>query len=85
MADFRDERFEIIGGVRYDFLSSPEYPHQEYWLADPTYRTVDRFVPEDRTYRFTGTLTESDTLVSDAIPRLSIDLGDVFPEPLPDA
>ena len=161
------ERFEIIGGIRYDFLASPKYVHQkistnfylafynccandgeillapmdvhldednivqpdviyiakenlgiirdgyvfgapnllveilsdstgkrdktikktlyeqfgiqEYWLADPMYRTLDQFVLTDGKFRLAATLTEADRVVSPCIPCLDIDLSGIFP------
>lgn len=54
---------------------------KEYWLADPTYRTVDQFVlTEGEGYRLVATLTEEDQLQSPTIPCLTIDLASIFPE-----
>lgn len=52
---------------------------KEYWLADPSYRTVDQFVLIDGTYHLTATLTDEDRIASPNIPCLSIDLKAVFP------
>ncbi|MNY37717.1 hypothetical protein D3C86_1722990 [compost metagenome] len=52
---------------------------KEYWLFDPTYRTVDQFVLIDSEYRLTATLTDNDTLTSSLFPCVAIDLSTIFP------
>lgn len=52
---------------------------KEYWLFDPTYRTVDQFVLVDGDYRLAATLTDNDTLSSSLFPCVSIDLSAIFP------
>ena len=162
------ERFEIIGGIRYDFLASPKYVHQkitanfylamqstchlngeilfapmdvhfddgdniaqpdlifianenrhiirdgyiygapdllveilsqstgrkdktvkkamyeqfgvkEYWLTDPSYRTVDQFVLIEGNYHLLATLTEDEVLTTPYFSCMSIDLKKIFP------
>lgn len=52
---------------------------KEYWLFDPTYRTVDQFVLIDSEYRLAATLTDTDTLTSSLFPCVSIELSEIFP------
>ncbi|WP_261381511.1 Uma2 family endonuclease [Paenibacillus cremeus] len=52
---------------------------KEYWLIDPTYRTVDQFVLVDGQYQLAATLSESDVLTSPVLTCISIDLSAIFP------
>jgi Uma2 family endonuclease len=56
------------------------YGVQEYWLVDPTYRTLDQFVLLEGKYHLAAILTEDDRLISPTIPCLTFDLLSIFPE-----
>ncbi len=52
---------------------------KEYWLVDPTNRTVFRYV-QNEAGKFVGLqpLTDEDALETDLFPGLKVDLGEVF-------
>lgn len=52
---------------------------KEYWLLDPTYRTVDQFVLMDGEYRLIATLTDQDQLTSPLFSCVVLDLNAIFP------
>lgn len=50
----------------------------EYWIVDPSLKTVDRFVLDHRKLQLFETYGEEDTIMTVLLPCISIDLSDVF-------
>lgn len=52
-----------------------------YWIVDPEHNTVQRFVRNEAGI-FIGLqpLTDADTLTTELLPGLAVDLGEVFAE-----
>jgi Uma2 family endonuclease len=51
---------------------------KEYWIADPILKTIDQFILIDHKLQLTATYGEGDTLLSDVITCIQVDLESVF-------
>lgn len=51
---------------------------KEYWIADPILKTLDQFVLKDHRLQLTATYGKEDTLKSDLIPCIQVNLKPVF-------
>lgn len=51
---------------------------KEYWIADPIIKTIDQFVLIDNKLQLTTTYGEGDTLESDIISCIQVDMDCVF-------
>jgi Uma2 family endonuclease len=56
------------------------YGAKEYWIVDPSARTVVQYVLENKTYRSVGTFKEDDVVEVKTIGGLSVKLSEVFAE-----
>jgi len=51
---------------------------KEYWIVDPSARTVEQYILENNLYRSVGTFKEHDVVEVKTIGGLSVKLGEVF-------
>ncbi len=54
------------------------YGVKEYWIVDPSARTVEQYVLENKSYRNVGTFKEQDVVEVKTIGGLTVKLGEVF-------
>ena len=54
------------------------YGVKEYWIVDPTARTVEQYVLENKSYRSVGTFKEHDEVEVKTIGGLLVKLSEVF-------
>jgi len=54
------------------------YGVKEYWIVDPSARTVEQYVLENKSYRNVGTFKEHDVVEVKTIGGLSVKLSEVF-------
>ncbi|MDF2668006.1 MAG: hypothetical protein K0R67_312 [Paenibacillus sp.] len=50
----------------------------EYWIVDPLHHLIDQFLLVNKEYHLHRTYGEADTLTTDTIPCISIDLARLF-------
>ena len=54
------------------------YGVKEYWIVDPSARTVEQYVLENKSYRSVGTFKEHDVVEVKTIEGLPVKLSEIF-------
>src|SRR5690625_3599723 len=54
---------------------------REYWIVDPTEKTIDQLILRERTFELAGTFDSSQTLTSPALEEFTLPIDQVFIDP----
>jgi Uma2 family endonuclease len=70
------ENTKKVMSIKYDLYE--QYGVKEYWMVNPTLKTVFVYILENKKYIGLKPYTEDDTLKSTHFPKIKIKLNDVF-------
>lgn len=55
------------------------YGVREYWIVDPTRKTIEQFILQGQTFELNGTFEASQSITSSTVKGLTMPIGTVFP------